>query len=249
MNETSWDKLAENYHSFVISPFQKDVKNPLIDDIKKVSNRKEKIVAEFGCGRFELGKFLSKNFKKIYAYDFSKGMIKKARDNNPFSNVEITKLDTTKLDILEKFDIAISVNSLLMDSFEKIKESLKNIYFSLKKGGEFFMIAPSMESILYEGMLILNRESIKKSEKIARNSTKRIAENNKYDYFLGYYKDGKDTQKFFYLHELVFLLEKTGFKKLIIKKVEYPWKKEISDYENFPEERPLWDWFIRCKKD
>ncbi len=57
-----------------------------------------------------------------------------------------------------------------------------------------------------------------------------------------------DVQKFFYYHEILYLLEKAGFKNIEFKKVEYPWTKEVSDYENFPKERPLWDWFVSCEK-
>jgi 2-polyprenyl-3-methyl-5-hydroxy-6-metoxy-1,4-benzoquinol methylase len=248
MNKKRWDSLAKEYHEFIISPFQKGVKNPLLEELKKIDNKKEKTIGEFGCGRLELGEFLSKNFKKVYAFDFSKKMIEEAKRQNKFSNIDIEEKDMTRVKFPNKFDIIISINSIIMPSLNDIKKCLKNIYKSLKKEGKFFLIIPSMESIIYEGMLVLNKELNKRTEKGAKVSTKKIIENKKYDYLLGHYKDGQDTQKFFYYHEILYLLEKTKFKEIKFQKVEYPWKKKISDYEQFPNEKPLWDWFISCKK-
>lgn len=249
MNEKSWDKIAEEYHEQIISPFQKNVKNPLVGELLKIKDKKNKILGEFGCGRLELGKTLCENFKKICAYDFSQEMIRIAKEKNPYDNLELSLEDMTKIKIFKKFDVAVSVNSILMPSIKKVRSCFKNIYNSLKNKGTLFLIVPSMESVLYGGFLVLNRESKKKEDSEAIRDTKRIVEDKKYDYFLGYYRDGKDIQKFFYKHELIYFLEKAGFKNLKIGKVEYPWKKEISDYENFPKEKPLWDWFVRCEKN
>jgi hypothetical protein len=79
-----------------------------------------------------------------------------------------------------------------------------------------------MESIIYEGMLVLNKGLKNKKEKGDKISTKKIIENKKYDYLFGYYKDGKDIQKFFCYHEILYLLKKTKFKKIKFQKVEYP---------------------------
>jgi 2-polyprenyl-3-methyl-5-hydroxy-6-metoxy-1,4-benzoquinol methylase len=247
MNEKRWDKLAEEYHKFIISPFQREVKNPLFQEIGKIKNRKEKIIADFGCGRCELGSFLIKNFKEVYAFDFSDKMIEEAKKNKENQNIKFSKINTLEINLKNKFDIATSINSIIMPSILEIKKSLKNIHNSLKNKGKFFLIVPSMESVIYEGMLVLNRELGVKEEKEIEKS-KKICEDLKYDYFLGHYKDGKDVQKFYYLHEIFYYLSKAGFKNINIKKVEYPWKKEISDYENFPKEEPLWDWFVSCDK-
>lgn len=248
MNEKKWDLLAKDYHKFVISPFQEKVKNPLFSEIKNIRLKKNKTVADFGCGRFELAEFLAKNFKKVKAYDFSEKMIEIAKEKEKISNVDVEKQDMTQANFNQDFDIVISVNSILMPELDKIKKSLNNIYKSLKQNGAFFLIVPSMESIIYEGMLILEQQLKEKEEKKAILSAKIIQENKKYDYFLATYTDRKETQKFYYKHEIEFLLEKTGFKNINIKKVEYPWTKGISDHKIFPGEKPLWDWFISCKK-
>jgi 2-polyprenyl-3-methyl-5-hydroxy-6-metoxy-1,4-benzoquinol methylase len=121
MNKERWNTFAKEYHKFIISPFQKNVKNPLLNELKEVKNRRKKTIAEFGCGKLELGKFLSENFKQVYAFDFSRRMIEERKKQNNFSNVYIEERDTTKLKFLEKFDVIISINSIIMPSLNDIK--------------------------------------------------------------------------------------------------------------------------------
>lgn len=248
MNEEQWNSIAEEYHNFIISPFQKDVENPLFQEILKIKNTKNLTIAEFGCGTMQTGKFLSENFKKVYGYDFSEKMVKLAKQKNNFKNLEIKQQDTTKFNKKNCFQVVLSVNSIIMPSWNSIKKCFQNIYNSMKKSGKFFLIVPSMESVIYEGMLILDQQTKKHSEKKAIKTTKKLSESKKYDYLLGLYKDGREIQKFYYIHEIEYLLKKQGFKNIKISKVKYPWKKEISDYQQFPGEQPLWDWFIVCEK-
>ncbi|MFH1439311.1 MAG: class I SAM-dependent methyltransferase [Candidatus Woesearchaeota archaeon] len=265
MEEKDWDQLAERYHDEVVSPFFGDVDNPLLDEIKKIEDKKEKTVAEFGCGLFYLGEILSKQFKEVHASDFSQGMVDKAIErnkelinnkDNKSGNITIKQEDLTKIKYKNKFDVIISVNSIIMPSFRKIRKAFDNIYRALKQDGTCFFIIPSMESVLHHGNLILHQQLDKHGEKehIAKRIAKIKAEKKKYDFFFGYYKDGKDKQKFYYKHEIRYLLKKAGFDtskeggKITINKVEYPWGKDISDYEDFPDENKLWDWFIRVEK-
>jgi trans-aconitate methyltransferase len=245
MNSKQWDRLAKNYHEEVVSPFYGKVKNPLFQEISKIKNKKNKSVAEFGCGLFYLGEFLKNNFKEVHASDFSKNMVSQAKKRNP--GTKIKQEDITKLNYKDKFDVVISVNSVIMPCQTSVHTSLQNIYKSLKSSGTLLLILPSMESILYHGMLQYDKELKNKSINAVK-SAKRKIENSKYDFFLGHYNDGNEIQKFFYEHEINYLLKKAKFKDIKINKVQYPWGEDISDYEDFPTEEPLWDWFIRALK-
>jgi SAM-dependent methyltransferase len=248
MNNNQWDKLAKKYHDEVVSPFYGNVDNPLIDELNNELN-KDKSVAELGCGLFYLVKTLSKQFKQVHGSDFSVAMVNLAKKNSKnLSNVDIKQEDMININYKEEFDTIISVNSLIMPSVNDITKSLLNIHNALKKDGNLLLILPAMESVLYHGMLIYNNELKKRKESVAKRTAKTIFENNKYDLFLGYYKDGAETQKFYYEHEIKFLLKKTGFKYIKIKRVLYPWDKGVSDYEIFPKEERLWDWFVKVKK-
>lgn len=248
MNSKQWDKLANRYHEEVISPFYGKVNNPLFSELKRVENKNKKSVAEFGCGLFYLGKELCSAFKRVHASDFSSEMIRLAKQRNKFDNLVVKKEDITKLKYKEEFDVVISVNSMIMPSHKDINSAFGNLYRALKKEGDCFLVLPSMESVLYHGLLLLNDEIKVKEEKVAKTVAKRKFENNKYDFFLGHYKDGQDKQKFYYKHEIEFLLKKAGFKNIVVKKVLYPWGSDISDYEDFPNEDRLWDWFVKAKR-
>ncbi|MBI4453874.1 class I SAM-dependent methyltransferase [Candidatus Woesearchaeota archaeon] len=249
MEQKEWDRLAENYHEEVISPFYGDVENPLFDELKKIKNRKNKLVAEFGCGLFYLGETLSKQFKEVYAFDFSPAMVKRAKEKNKScKNTKIGVKDIRKMRYNNKFDIIISVNSIIMPSYNDIDKSFRNIHNALKKKGIVLMILPSMESVIYNGSLILHKQLEKFNESTAKRTAKVKFENKKYDFFNGYYTDGSERQKFYYKHEVLLFLKKAGFKDIEISKVKYPWGKNISDYEDFPCEEKLWDWFVKARK-
>ena len=50
-------------------------------------------------------------------------------------------------------------------------------------------------------------------------------------------------QKHYFKVELEYRLKKTGFKKLIFKKVYYPWSMAT---DSFTGQERLWDWFIKA---
>ncbi len=249
MNQKQWDSLADHYHDEIISPYYAGVKNPLFSELKKIKDKKKKSVAEFGCGMLYLGSYLSEEFKTVHASDFSSEMVRKAKKSSSgFPNISIKKEDITKLPHSSAFDVVLSINSLLMPSFEQVKLGLQNLYKSLKKGGSCFLIVPSMESVLYHNMLMLDKELHAKEEKNAVRAAKRKTDHDRYDYFLGHYKDASERQKFFYEHEIRFFLKQCGFTDIKIKKVIYPWGEASGDYQDFPDEDPLWDWFVSCRK-
>ena len=123
MEQKEWDELAEKYHDEVISPFFGEVENPLQGELRRINDKKKKTIAEFGCGLFYLGEKLSKMFKQVHASDFSKKMVKKAIDRNKSiikksGNINIIQEDIRKINYKNKFDVIISVNSLLMPSLD-----------------------------------------------------------------------------------------------------------------------------------
>jgi trans-aconitate methyltransferase len=249
MEQKEWDKLADKYHEEVISPFFGEVQNPLFDELKKIKNKNKKFVGEFGCGLFYLGEKLSKMFKQVHASDFSIEMVKKAKERNKqYININIIQEDIRKIKHKNKFDVIISVNSLLMPSFKDIDVSFQNLYNALNKNGTCFMILPSMEAVIYHGHLLLHEQLKKNDEATAKRVAKVKFELNKYDLFTGHYIDGKDKQKFYYKHGIMQFMKKAGFKDIEISKVKYPWGKDVSDYEDFPEEPRLWDWFVKARK-
>ncbi|MBI5390240.1 class I SAM-dependent methyltransferase [Candidatus Woesearchaeota archaeon] len=249
MEADRWDKLVAHYHDEIVSPFYGKVENPLYDALKAIPDKKEKEVAEFGCGLFYLGETLSNSFKKVHASDFSAEMVKKAKEKHSHRrNVEIIQEDIRKIPYHKKFKVLICVNALLMPSLKDVMLSLKNFHRALKPSGQCLLILPSMESILYHCLLLYERELKEKDEATALRIAKRRAERTKYDFFTGHFTEDGDTQKFFYKHEIEHLMKRAGFTNVEIKKVIYPWGNDISGFEDFPAEEGLWDWFVEARK-
>jgi 2-polyprenyl-3-methyl-5-hydroxy-6-metoxy-1,4-benzoquinol methylase len=250
MRAKDWDNLAENYHEFVISPFQGGVKNPLLKELKKIKNSKDLVIADIGCGRGEIADFLAKNFKRVFLMDFSPRMIDVAKKNSNNDNIEFFVRDTRKLrEFRNKFDVVVSVNAILCPKISDVKNSLRSVFSTLKDEGMFFGVFPSMGSILYQGFLILE-EQLKKynDERKAVAMTKRILERKKYNFINGTYNDDGEVQKFYYDFELMLRLKDAGFKDIKLSKVKYPWNSEISDHEDFPDKPEMWDWFVSARK-
>lgn len=250
MEQKEWNKIAKEYHDYVISPFQEGVINPLLSRLKTIVHSDSKVIGDIGCGRGEILDILASKFKQVYAMDFSPEMIKIAKGNNKASNIKYFVKDMRKLEgFKEKFDVAISVNSVLMPKIKDVKKALSSIYETIKPDGVFFGIFPSMDSILYQGFLIFEGQlKIEKNEKKAISKTKRIMEKSKYNFINGTYTDDNQTQKFYYDFELKTRLKDAGFKNIKLSKVLYPWGKATGDFEDFPGKPKMWDWFVSAEK-
>lgn len=252
MEKKEWGKYAKTYHFNIISPLKEEVTNPLFVDIKKIANSKDLVIADLGTGIGDLLPFLAENFKEVYAIDFSKKMIDAAKEKySTYPNIKFEQADIRELTKLGfKFDIAISINSILHPSFEDIKKSFNEIYNSLNEGGTFIGIFPSMESILYNFMLLYEREYHKyNDEEKALQSTKTIGEKSKYNFITATYEEEGEKQKFYYKFELSHKLKQAKFKKIRFKKVLYPWGEATGGYEDFPGMPKMWDWYVIAVKE
>lgn len=248
MNANDWDFIADRYEQEITSPFQEGVINPIYDAIRAIPDKQELTVADLGCGLGPLLPFLSKNFKKVVAIDFSPQMLQKAKkrvhaDNISFHNASLTDLS----EFYNLFDVAVSINSVLFPSSRVVNGILCNIRRTLKINGIFAAIFPSMEAILYEATLVFDRELEKiGDEEKALLSAKRILKRRSFDFVSGVYDDHGLRQKFYYEFELKHRLKKAGFKNLHMKKVLYPWGEDMGSSEEFMNQPRVWDWFIEA---
>lgn len=249
MESSDWDRIARKYHDEVISPFQKGIRNPLLSEIEKARGSR-KVVADLGCGLGDLLNTLSNNFGKVYAIDFSHAMIEAAKKKAKAKNVKFLVMDMRNLSKFENlFDVAISSNSILFPEADSVKSTLSAIRTSLKESGVFLGIFPSMESILYQGFLIMERQHNKISDETkATASAKRIFESKKYDFVSSTFKEDGCVQKFYYIFELKERLREAGFRNVKISKVLYPWRDDIGGHEVFAGKPRMWDWFVFARK-
>lgn len=252
MQSKDWDKISKDYYSEIISPIKNTVGINLLLERIKHNSSDQKTVGDLGCGIGPLLKMLSVQNKEVHAVDFSKAMIEKAQDSNKeLKNIQYYVQDLSDLSILKnKLDIAISVNSILSKDVKTINKIIKQIYYTLKKGGIFIGVFPAMESYIYQAMLKIEEEVQKNiDQKQAIDKVKKLIETEKYDFLHGSAEFGGDRQKTFYRFEILYRLKSAGFKNIKISKIFYDWKewKEAGQLY-FPKEDPPWDWFVECTK-
>lgn len=252
MDKSDWDKISKRYYSNILSPIKNCEENYLYDDLGNIEKSEEKKVIDLGCGIGEAEKFLSKNFKEVFAIDFSEGMIERAREKNKgLGNVSFSVMDMTNVNnnLEEDFDVALSVNSIITPNINDVKEIFKNIRKVLKKGGKFFCVLPSMEVYAYQSLLIADKE-LKKNKNIdeVNEIIGESIPDEEHDFKLGIV-NFKGRQKNYYRFEILWRLKKAGFKNIQIKKIFYPWKEFVDAGQNyFPREDPPWDWYVICEK-
>jgi ubiquinone/menaquinone biosynthesis C-methylase UbiE len=252
MEKAEWDWYSDDYHSYIISPLQENVQNPIFYDIKKMKGREKMVCADVGCGPGDLLPVLSSNFKKVHAFDFSDKMISLAKKNNAgpgnisFGRADMRMLSKTGM----RFDVIFAINSILHSKTADVRKALAEIYKSIKPAGQLIGIFPSMESVIYNHKLVLEQE-LRQAEdkKTALKNMRRRVEERKYNYVTGVYDDCSERQKFFYRFEIIQELSRAGFVDIKIDKVRYPWGEETGDFEDFEGNPEMWDWYIRARKN
>jgi SAM-dependent methyltransferase len=247
MDAETWDQVSGTYFEEISSPFEQQVVNPLLTFLDSLPGRDELTVADLGCGVGNLLPFLSERFYKVVAVDFSSGMLKQARARCPRDNVEFYRRSLANLAHFRgRFDVAVAVNSVLSPKLSEVDQILQQIAATLKPGGTLAGIFPSMESVLYEGVLILEKERENAgTEEQARKRVNRLIGPSHYDFVSGLYTEGADQQKFYYSFELRMRLQSAGFKNIQFGKVLYPWDEQHAWFD-FSGQPRMWDWFVHA---
>jgi SAM-dependent methyltransferase len=247
MDAQTWDQLSTTYFEQISSPFEQEVVNPLPTFLEALPGREDFTVADLGCGIGNLLPFLAERFRKVVAVDFSSGMLRQARARGSQKNVVFYRRSLANLSHFRgQFDVVVTVNSVLSPKQSEVDQILKEIAGTLKPGGTFAGIFPSMESVLYEGVLMLEKEREQaESEEEARKRVSRLIGPRRYDFVSGLYTEGTDRQKFYYSFELRRRLQAAGFRNIQFGKVLYPWTADHAWF-NFSGEPRMWDWFVRA---
>ena len=116
--------------------------------ILKFLNINEKaLVLEIGCGRGDLTEKLSKEYKKIVAFDISSVGVKKGRKRvNARCNCEFLVADATKLPFNSHlFDVVIL--SEVLEHVIDQKRCIQEIYRIIKPNGYLMLTTPNSEGI------------------------------------------------------------------------------------------------------
>lgn len=247
-----WEEI-QDYDSQVFSVFaDKDAENPIFDYLKQ--KPKGMLVADLGCGSGNFLKFLSQNFEKIIAADYSNNLLKEAKKrHSTLTNIEYKLMDMKDLEGLDGLlDIAISINSILPETINEVGQIIRGVYKSLKPGGEFVGILPAADTVIYLALLehkqLLDQG---KEETEATKEIERIFNTNRQFSILGFQRDSPSDprQKYFFPSEIELIFKEAGFKSVLLQKVYYSWAYcKDHNYGYFPGKERIWDWFVIAKK-
>lgn len=245
-----WENVS-NYDEEIISVFANKKKNLVIEEIKKIKNKKELIVADIGCGTGNSFEYI-KDFKKIYAIDFSENMIEKAKkkaEELKLKNIEFSVKDilNENLELSKKCDLILAISSIFPKNNSQFEFAINNLKRNLKKNGIILITTSSLESRIFSfqlhaDLLFKNNHNINFIYQTIKE--KEFKQNfSSFGYMLT--KDNL-IQKQWLKEELYFKLKKINFKKIKIKKLELDWELQVKklEYKKYPN---LWLWMIKIE--
>jgi SAM-dependent methyltransferase len=248
MRARDWDRVASDYFTEVVSPLAAGLPRPLVHALDAVPDARRKTAADLGCGIGTLLPALAARFGRVLGIDFSPAMLARARANCRAGNVALHRADLADLRAFHgRVDVAITVNAVLTPDPDRLDRVFAELAATLRPSGVLLGIFPAMEAILYQGLLIHERERRRSTPERARAKTSAILERAKYDFVHGTYREAETAQKFFYAFELEYRLRRAGFRHIRLGRVLYPWE-TVGGYESFPAEPPMWDWLVRATR-
>jgi SAM-dependent methyltransferase len=250
--EHFWSKAADVYEKEFVDPYLPDVRrNPLKRLLRRLAAPGGKVVADLGCGIGPLLPHLARSFRKVYAIDFAPGMLARARAQaTGWDNVEFVQADLACLpEFAERWDVAVSVNSLVMPDIRVLDESLRQIHGRLAPGGTFLGILPAMDAVHSFTMLLLDRALASgKPLDVAFKNAAHIGEHALYDFAFGQAQFDGLEQHFWQPFEVHHRFAKVGFRLKRLKRVLLSWEQFSSD-KGLHQHTPPWDWFFLALRD
>lgn len=244
--DRQWGLAAPRYDELFLDAFHPDVENPLHAELDAVTGAESKAVADFGCGTGPLLPKLVGRFAQVYALDFSPAMLAKARkrlgrkaDRVTFLARPMHEID----DLAGALDVAVAVNSLVMPDVRQIDKALLAIRRSLRPGGVFLGVVPSIDAISYHTMLLMDRALDRgASPEEAERSAAFQAEHSLYEFAFGRFQFQGINQKFWQPFEVRHRLGKAGFSSVELGQVLYPWDESVPGGVEFAGHPRSWDW-------
>ncbi len=154
-----------------------------------------------------------------------------------------------KLDELAgQLDVTVAINSLVMPDVRLIDRTLRSIHASLKPGGLFLGVVPSIDTIYYHLLLLMDQAL---DQGVEPREATRLAqlqiERRHYDFAFGEFHFDGLRQKFWQPFEIEYRLNKAGFASTTLAKVLYPWDDSVAGSETLRGFPRNWDWFFQAR--
>jgi SAM-dependent methyltransferase len=246
--DQSWSKVAPNYETEFIDPYRADVHSPLLDRLRQSAGAK-RVVADLGCGIGPLLPFLAEHFDQVHAVDFAEGMLQRARLRcKGLKNVRFLQQPLTDLGPLAgQLDVAVAVNSLVMEDIRELEKSLQQIRQALRPGGVFLAILPAMDAVHYLTMLLVDRALARGMPMAqAQQNAAHYCDHALYNFAFGEFRYLGLQQHFWQPFEVRYRLHRAGFRGIRMTKVLLAWE-QFSCAADLQRQPPPWDWFVEAK--
>jgi len=254
----SWDLIAHDYNTEIISPFIHATYFPLQKVLKAIKNISNFHVADFGTGTGILLPKIHQHFKKITAIDFSSQMLTLAEKriaalpNLNKNQISFLKTDLTKKTFSNKnrFDLAFSINSMVEPDAIKSDQIFSNILSSLKGPKIFIGVFPAIEAIFEEYHYSYSKL---RKQKYSHSKAKQLVDSSleieRLDPLLGTYQADELTQKYFTQEEIDSKLQRFGINNIVFEKViyqrQFSFNLKAKTLRNHPY---MWDWFVYARQ-
>jgi len=251
MKEERWDAIADAYDEEVLSVYDHDRRGLVRAKIKKYASA-GLTASDLGCGMGKFLPLLAKQFKHVYACDYSAGLLEVARrECEDLSNVSLEKVDLTQGAVrLPKVDFSLCVNVLLTTDLSGRLSIFRNVTRQLSKGGHLVLVVPSLESALYANARLVQwnlRSGV--AESLAEEEGFRGDEPSGAEVArCGVVYAGDMKMKHFIREELMAIADGLRLDTVSIEKLEYNWDTEFKDPPAWMGEPFPWDWLAVFRK-
>jgi SAM-dependent methyltransferase len=245
MNERQhWNNIAGSYEDEIFDVFKSDKRGRLLHYFDKHASSDASAI-DFGCGVGKAFPYLSPRFREVLATDISEECIDVARKRG-YDNIQFKQADLTSPGLrFTKAHFGFCCNVVMLPEIEKNIEMLRNIQRALVIGGHGLFVVPSLESILYSSMRMM--EWYRKEG----TGIHKIPE-TEFNYYKGHkkeivqgviYIEGVPT-KHYLEPELHVLFASAGLRITALEKIEYEWKTEFGDPPKWMKDPFPWDWLV-----
>lgn len=247
MNEKYWDRVADDYDNRIFDTLKNDRKGTIRRYINRFSSGKTSAY-DFGCGVGKYLPVLRRRFDSIHAIDLSSRCIEIAKKTcQGLNNITFLKHDLSDPHFnLEKKDFAVSVNVLIMPSYEIRSGILSTISRHLVKDANLLLVAPSLESALYSNFRL--QEWNRKSSKNHRDKFYFKFNGNNSSVIRGVLNWADRSTKHYLEAELRTQLAAVGLEVIAVDKVEYSWASMFDTPPNWMQHPYPWDWLTVSRK-
>ena len=238
-----WSEAARSYEKEFIDPYLPDVHNPLKRYLSRLGDPARKVAADLGCGIGPLLPLLAKHYHQVYAVDFAAGMLERARQTAAgLVNIEFVHASLNTLELPERVDVAVAVNSLVMPDMRDLQSSLERVHAMLKPRGIFLGIVPAIDAVHYYTMLLQDRALASgKPPAAARKNAAHLADHAHFDFAQGQFVYEGLEQHFWQPFEVRYRFRRAGLRLVRLRKLYLSWK-QFAGAAELKRYKPPWDW-------